>query len=67
MGVCVSKVQSGPQGLEYTRGNEVLLSALGDQIETLAKTHPKEAEVGCEQRELLCEIEGMKERAQLER
>jgi hypothetical protein len=50
MGVCVSKVQSGPQGLEYTRGNEVLLSALGDQIETLAKTHPKEAEVGCEQR-----------------
>lgn len=51
MGVCVSKVQSGPQGLEYTRGNEVLLSALGDQIETLAKTHPKEAEVGCEQQE----------------
>ena len=46
MGVCVSQLQAGAKGLEYTHGNEVLLNEMLDQIQQLVKLHPAEAEVG---------------------
>jgi len=45
MGVCISKVQTGARGLEFTRGNEQLLSDLLAQLELLAKSNPAEAAI----------------------
>lgn len=45
MGVCISKVSTGSRGLEFTRGNEQLLSDLLAQLDVLSKNNPEEAAV----------------------
>ena len=46
MGVCVSRLHKGAQGLEYTSGNEDLLNEIADEIADLVSSRPNESEVG---------------------
>eukprot|EP00730_Choanoeca_flexa_P006648 TRINITY_DN12194_c0_g3_i3.p1 TRINITY_DN12194_c0_g3~~TRINITY_DN12194_c0_g3_i3.p1 ORF type:complete len:1042 (+),score=233.77 TRINITY_DN12194_c0_g3_i3:40-3165(+) len=45
MGVCVSQLHKGPQGLEYTSGNEYLLNEILEEIDDLVAKRPSESAV----------------------
>eukprot|EP00054_Salpingoeca_dolichothecata_P017124 m.102085 g.102085 ORF g.102085 m.102085 type:complete len:1027 (-) comp22316_c0_seq2:122-3202(-) len=45
MGQAISNVEFGKGGLDFTRGNEGLLTELSKQIEALVQNNPREAEV----------------------
>ena len=46
MGVCVSQLRKGAQGLEYTSGNESILNEILEEIDDVVAKRPSESSVG---------------------